>query len=407
MKLFHRFPLPAPGRTTRIFSLGGTGRIGRPVAQRFVQSSLVSEVAIAGRDRSLAEGVAAELGPKAKAVEVDATDEKQLASLAARYDLIVNTAGPDFRVALPVLRAAIAARVNSCDLAADGASIPAMLALDGTAKDAGITAVTGIGHIPGMSNLMMQHALNRVEAAEDVRLVVWWDLSREKANLFGDPDEMRRTGRINASWQTVLAWTVRPVRTYRDGRFVDVDPFEESTQIALPRDAGTVSAIPIGSTEPITIPRRNPEVRSVSILMALYPPQLHELLQDQARRIGRGESDVATATLAFLDTIRSDSDRWLTTSTPISLDFGMMATATGKRRGRTVRYSCWPAGPWESTVGALTEAAFRVLRGEVRSRGVLAPEAAFDPLPFLEAAARQGSKGAVPRPLLEESEQVI
>ena len=396
-----------PGRTTRIFSLGGTGRIGRPVAQRLVRSSLVSEVAIAGRDRLLAERVAAELGPKGRAVEVDATDEKQLASLVSGYDLIVNTAGPDFRVALPVLRAAIAARVNSCDLAADGASISAMLALDGKAKDAGLTAVTGIGHIPGMSNLMMQHALNRVEAAEDVRLVAWWDLSREKANLFGDPDEMRRTGRINASWQTVLAWTVAPVRTFRDGQIVEVDPFDELTQVALPKNAGTVSAIPIGSTEPITIPRSNPEVRSVSILMALYPPQLRGLLQDQARRIARGESDAATATLAFLETIQSDPDRWLTNPTPISLNFGIMATATGKRRGRTVRYSCWPAGPWESTAGALTEAAFRILRGEVRSRGVFAPEAAFDPLPFLEAAARYGSKGAVPTPLLEESEQVV
>src|SRR2546430_7915775 len=45
---------------------------------------------------------AAEIGAKGIAIEVDATNEARLASLARDYDLIVNTAGPDFRVALPV-----------------------------------------------------------------------------------------------------------------------------------------------------------------------------------------------------------------------------------------------------------------------------------------------------------------
>ncbi|HEY6052186.1 MAG TPA: saccharopine dehydrogenase NADP-binding domain-containing protein, partial [Thermoanaerobaculia bacterium] len=100
--------------------MGGTGRIGRVCAKLLAESELVSDIAIGARDLELAKRAAAEIGPKASAVDVDATDEKRLASLVVPFDLVVNTAGPDFRVALPVTRAAISAGVHVCDIAADG-----------------------------------------------------------------------------------------------------------------------------------------------------------------------------------------------------------------------------------------------------------------------------------------------
>lgn len=318
----------------------------------------------------------------------------------------MNTAGPDFRVALPVARAAIAAGVHCCDIAADGRALEKALTLDTAAKDAGVAVVTGIGHIPGISNLLMQHAANRLVTAVDLQMCVWWDLSRE-TSLFGDPNEMRKSGRISGSWQQVLAWVAGRVGTFRDGRWVDVDPFEEMTDVPLPKDYGSVTAIPIGSTEPITFPRRSPGVRSVSVLMALHPPQVNELLRDQANRIATGQSDAAKATIDFLDALASEPDRWLVSRTKIPTGFGMLASATGWKGSQKVRHSCWPAGPWESTVGALTAAAFRMLRGDVRVRGVLAPESAFEPIPFLEEAARLGSKPPERGRLLDESEELL
>lgn len=319
----------------------------------------------------------------------------------------MNTAGPDFRIALPVTRAAIAAGVHCVDIAADGRTLEQVLALDREAKDAGVAVVTGIGHIPGMSNLLMQHAANQVGKVEELDLCVWWDLGQENANLFGDPEEMKRTGRVNASWQTVLTWVTGQVRTYREGRWVDVDPFEDATDVSLPMDGGIVRAVPIASTEPISFPRHIPGIRAVSIRMALLPPQLSDLLREQAARIASGRSDARQATIAFLDTVRSDPNRQLTSRPRVPHDFGMLATATGRRGNQKVRYSCWPAGPWESTIGPLTTAALRILRGDVRARGILPPEAVFDPLPFLEEAARYRSKSAKRSRLLDESREVL
>ena len=366
----------------------------------------MTEVCIAARDVQLAGRAATEIGSKASAIQVDILDEARLAFAVRDYDLIVNTAGPDFRVALPVARAAIAAEVHCCDIAADGPSLEKALALDPKAKAAGVAIITGIGHTPGLSNLLMQHAANQLDRVTDLQVCVWWDLSREKATLFGDPDEMSRTGRINASWQQVLAWVSGPVRTYRDGRLVDVNPFEDPQEVLLPRD-GTVTAIPIGSTEPISIPRRIRGLRSASVFMALLPPQLNELLREQSQRIANGRSDVAASTMAFLDAITADPDRWLASHPGIPSDFGIIASATGNKDGRKVRYSCWPAGPWESTVGPLTAAALRILHGTVRDRGVLPPEAVFEPLPFLEEAARFAPGRPWPDRLLVESQQTL
>ena len=135
MKLFRGRRDAPGGRTTKVFAIGGTGRIGRASSKILAENEIVSQVAIAARDLRLAEKAAAEIGAKGIAVEVDATNEARLASLARDYDLIVNTAGPDFRVALPVTRAAISAGVHCCDIAADGPSLEKVLALDGQAKE--------------------------------------------------------------------------------------------------------------------------------------------------------------------------------------------------------------------------------------------------------------------------------
>jgi len=138
------------------------------------------------------------------------------------------------------------------------------------------------------------------------------------------------------------------------------------------------------------------------------------------------KSDAATATIAFLDALTAEPDRWLESPKRISAGFGMVgrdvdkpakpevaelggmvATAIGSKEGQRVRYSCWPAGPWESTVGPLAAAALGVLRGDIRARGVLPPEAVLEPIPFLREAARYGPKPPTDGPLLDESREIL
>ncbi len=390
----------------RVFVLGGTGRIGRAVARVLAGDSEVSEIGIGGRDRSLAQGVSREVGPKALPVGIDALDETRLARIVEPYDLIVNTAGPDFLVAVPALRAAIAAGTHYCDIAADASSTEAALSLAGAAKEAGVTALTGIGHMPGETNLLARHAASQLDDVESVRICVWFALSRETYTAMGDPEGMRASGRVSASWQTILAWVARRVPIYRDGRRLDVEPFVTTTEVSLP-GGSRVSAYPVASSEAITLPRNITGVRTVEVLMSLDPPQLNDLLRVQAARVIKGETDAAKAALTFLETLATDKDRWLSPSGRTHPSFGMLASAVGTRNGERIRFSCWPATNWASTVGASATAVRGILRGTIRERGVFSPEAILDPISFLRDASRFGPEPPRIGQLLDESIELI
>ncbi len=98
-----------------MFALGGAGGFGQRTARFLAASDVVSEIVIAGRNLEAAKRFAAELGDKATALQADVADEGRLASLAADSDIVVSTAGPSFKVALPAVRAAIKAGVHYCD----------------------------------------------------------------------------------------------------------------------------------------------------------------------------------------------------------------------------------------------------------------------------------------------------
>ena len=76
----------------RILILEGSGTSGSNAARRLAASDLVTEVGIAGRNQDALNRVVAEIGDRAQAVQVDILDTPRLASVAAHYDIIVNTA---------------------------------------------------------------------------------------------------------------------------------------------------------------------------------------------------------------------------------------------------------------------------------------------------------------------------
>lgn len=374
----------------RVFALGGSGGVGQGAARILAASNMVSEIAITSRSLSIAKQVATGLGEKATAVEVDATDEERLALLMRGYDLVVNTAGPDFQMALPAARASLRAGAHCCDISADGPTTEKILMLDAEAKASGLTVLTGIGAEPGLSNLLMLHAARQLDQVEEVQFCACYPFTLLASEDPGrEAVEMRSSGRINASWQTLLKWVSGGVRTYRNGRWIDIEPFDSAVEVSLPQGA-TATMFPYGSTEPITLPRYLPGVKTVSVLACLSPPQVNELYRVHARRLGAGEVDAAEATLNFLEAVGQDTGRWLATPKGFPSHLIIWASAIGRKDGRKARAVCQPTSMWLSTAGAVSVAALRILRGEIKERGVLPPEACLDPLPFFADVAQHG-----------------
>ncbi len=379
--------------------------MGRNAARILAASDVVSEIVIAGRNMEAAKRTAAEIGDKATALQVDATEEGRVASLAAGSDILLNAAGPDFRVALPAVRAAVKAGVHYCDVSADGPSTEKALALDAAAKAAGVTALLGIGADPGVSNLMLMHAARRFDRVDELRscwvlpLVVW-----------GNPKEVlvgwRAAGHADASWQTMMRAVRRKVRVYRDGRLTEVDPIDDAVRITIPR-GGRVTAQPLSGPLPITLPRTLPGVRSVSHVMSLLPPQINEPYCDLGRRVAAGELDESAAAFSLYEMVVTDPGRWLADPEGYGSEFVLWAEAIGTKQGQRVRYKCWPVGGWEGTATALATATLKILRGEVPHRGVLSPESCLDPMSFFAEAAQHGPEKRPGGKLLDESFEVL
>ena len=100
----------------KIFVLGGTGRFGQLTTRLLARHDLVSGLVIGARNLDVAQRVATELGDKATAVHIDATQEERLTSLVAECDLLLNTSGPYTQTLLPAIRAAMRSRTHYCDL---------------------------------------------------------------------------------------------------------------------------------------------------------------------------------------------------------------------------------------------------------------------------------------------------
>jgi saccharopine dehydrogenase (NAD+, L-lysine-forming) len=380
----------------RVLLLGGSGRFGEGVARCLVSSGVVSEIGLAGRNEDVLRRRASEVGDKAHSVLVDIRDTHRLTSVARDYDIVVNAAGPEWEVLLPALRASIDAGTHYCDLGADGRTAEKQLELDPFAKEHDVVAIIGMGFDPGIDNLLAMHACGGFDHIED--LTICFQLALPDEMLREAVSELRKSGRVDASWQLVMSLITGPVRVYRDGSWVMVDPLDHGVEIRSPQGL-TTAAYPCANPEQVTLPLYLPRVRNLSCLSGISPEMMSQLMHREAQRISRKEVSIEDATRSLLETIGSDHEDWLKGSAP---GWDMWLVITGLKDGRRARYTCWPIGVGYTSI-PLAVAALRILRGEVSVRGVVPPEACFEPMSFFEEVARYAPAEDRDRPFYGES----
>jgi hypothetical protein len=393
----------------RVLALGGTGEYGRHAVRLLASNSLVSEIVIAGRNLETARSYAKEIGHKARAVSIDITDRNKLIALARDCDIVVNTAGPEHEIVLKVLEATITAGTNYCDIGGDGPTTEKALELDSAAKARGVTALLGIGACPGVATLMMVHAARQLDRVEGVRSCGFFPaaafgITRDAVRSY------RETRHLSAGWQMFMKWATPPFHAYRARTLASIENKTEEMKTPMPGN-GEVPAVLVGGPEVVTIPRSIPGVQDVYTLVSWFPFHLNGIYVALGGRVAKGELTESQAALTFLELIAAEQDQWQ----PVPNEFPRYGTrwaeAVGTKDGNRTRYSCWPTSwyGWKNnpTPVALTLAAFKILGGQVRTRGVLTPESCFDPLPFFKEVARQMLKTDEPGRLLNETWQTL
>jgi len=355
--------------TKRILVTGGAGEMGAYACRALAKADEVDLVLVADRDLQRAEGLVAELGPKAAAVDLDISDGDALRSALSDVDIVLNTAGPFYRFGWEVLGAAIATGTHYLDICDDWEPTLEMLELDDEARSAGVTAVIGMGASPGSSNLLALLAMNECDTVD--RVYTGW-----RAGALPYPAEGEEP-QTNAALEHWVHNCTEPIKTWRDGQLVDAFALEE-VRVSYP-GVGEDSVWVCGHPEPLTLPRVRPEVQD-SLNLMVARRGLMEGMQRVAARVRTGELDVTGASKQIL--LEPGTGGAAAGPSPILPN--LFAVAEGTKDGKAIRVGTQPlvlpnANMGEMTGYPLAIATLMMARGLVDKPGVHGPEGAVDP----------------------------
>ncbi len=147
--------------TQKVLVIGGSGKIGRCVAQDIRQHTQ-ADVTVTGR-KSRYRG-------EFPFIQFDLNDRDRIPALVSNYDLVAHCAGPFHHRDGRVLKSCIETGTNYIDVS-DHRSFHLQVAkYHEAAANAGVTAILHTGVFPGISNLMARKGVEMLDRAESIHL---------------------------------------------------------------------------------------------------------------------------------------------------------------------------------------------------------------------------------------------
>ena len=252
----------------RALVLGGAGGMGQGVARDLIKQQQVTDVVL-GDLYPDPERLAPKLrdSEKVNLIKMDVNDHDGMVNTFKEIDVVINCAGPFYKTAVPVAKAAVEAKVNYIDICDDyeGTEILFNSEIDKMAREAGITVLTGMGSDPGTNNVLVKWYADRLDSVDEIYL--YWVVSI--AELAG------------AAWDHSLHMTLGKIPQYLNGELVHVEGGTEVVAEEFLEPLGTCHVRYVGHPQPLTIPKYIKGVKNVIIKGALIPQWVDELIKEQ------------------------------------------------------------------------------------------------------------------------------
>jgi lysine 6-dehydrogenase len=366
----------------RALIIGGVGGMGQGVARDLVKQEQVSHVILADLypdperlSKKLREN------EKVTLIKMDVNDHDTMVNAFKEVDVVINTAGPFYKTAVPVAKAAVEAKVNYIDICDDyeGTEILFNSGIDKLAKEAGITVLTGMGSDPGTNNVLVKWYADRLDSVDEIYL--YWVVSI--AELAG------------AAWDHSLHMTLGKIPQYIGGELVYVEGGTEETEEQFLEPLGACHVRYVGHPQPLTLPKYIKGVKNVIIKGALIPLWVDELIKEQKESgfLGSDPIDVKgnkvtpyDLALKMWETIPEGRDNGPQSS-------GLKVIVKGIRDGKKVTYTADMVGRMAPGTGLPASIASLMMdAGDVTVKGVVAPEGCIDPDTFLAAFLKRGAR---------------
>ena len=250
------------------FVVGGTGGMGQGVARDLIKQEQIKKVVLG--DINIDPGRVQEklrASEKVSLRRIDVNDHEGLVKTIRGADVVINCAGPFYKTAVAVAKAAVEAKVNYIDICDDYEAAEILFAsdIDNAAKEAGITVLTGMGSDPGTNNVIVKWYADHLDRVDEIAL--FWVVSI--AELAG------------AAWDHSLHMTIGKIPQYLDGKLEYVEGGTGVETATFLEPLGTCQVRYVGHPQPLTIPRYIKGVKKVVIKGALIPSWVDELIKEQ------------------------------------------------------------------------------------------------------------------------------
>ena len=209
----------------------GAGRMGLGAAFDLAAQPDVDEVTVADIDGARARRVAEQVGPKARALQADVSDQRQAIELMRGHAAVLSCVVYKLNAALA--NAALAARTNFCDLGGNNDVVAEELELDAEARREGINIIPDCGLAPGMVAVLVAHGAKRFQKLDEIHIRV--------GGLPQDP-EPPLNYQLVFSVEGLINEYVERARVIRDGRIAEVPSMTEIEALDFPAPFGTMEA---------------------------------------------------------------------------------------------------------------------------------------------------------------------
>ena len=385
----------------KLLIFGGSGRYFKTALETLSNSDLIDEIVFVGRTMHKLEEILNRLSKsyptvKYSCFQADVLTPDSYVSHIETVDMLINATGPYYETLLTPLNVAIESGCHYIDYADDGIAAMKANELDEQAKISGVTALIGMGIAPGLTNLIMQNAIDQFDYCEKIEF--GWVLELEK--VFGDIDQLikdiKRSNQVNTAIQGVLLGLSHPM-SYADNEFKYLQPFEKKVKLALSHHEFLISN-PYCGCELTQLPRSNPKLKNITCAAGLTPSRVNDIVGVVCKQLGNNEITANEAGIKLIETVAQQKHILAgTEDDPIDKNSGrsyvILTGVKDQQQMRCTTYMNWNKTNAESkiigTSGTLAEAALSILRKEVTQTGVLSPEMCFDPLPFFKMLAEK------------------
>jgi len=233
------------------------------IARQLVGSDAVGHVIVADIDTDLAKRVASSTrSPKARAMSLDAGDPAAVRRAADGMGVLVNATIPRFNGVL--MDAALQAGAHYLDMASGEDDA---FSKDAAWRDAGRTALIGMGEDPGLGNVFARFAADGMDRIDSIRV--------RDGETATHPDHPFVA---LFSPETLVEETLEPAKIYRDGAWVEVPALSDFESFAFPEPVGVLQVCAVSHEEVDTFPRFiGKGVRYVDFRLALDPATVQML----------------------------------------------------------------------------------------------------------------------------------